>query len=108
MKKQVAWDYDRTLVRSDGSPIRKNVEALKQLRDEGYHPVVHTARTDRAGAKRRLKSLGVNVRVTNRKPKAVAYVDDRAVSVNNRTTTSSIVRRVKRLAKRRPRSASRR
>ena len=67
-------------------PISGAIQALKTLSDRGYNLVISTAREDTEAVEEKLKEwIGHDLcfEVTNRKPIAIAYIDDRAVHFTN-------------------------
>jgi hypothetical protein len=76
----IAVDFDGVLFNGD-EPIEGAHDAIREL-SKRYRLVVHTARHDLAGVQFRLAHHRMGHHfydVTNRKPAAVAYLDDRAV-----------------------------
>lgn len=66
-----------------GTLVQGAKEALDVLR-EGYEIVVFTSRDDLENVENWLfKQLGYRVAVTNTKPIALAYIDDRAIRFTN-------------------------
>ncbi len=73
-------EYERGQQPKFGAPVPGALQAIRALREEGHEVVVYTAREDLAGIREwlRLRGLG-DLEVTNRKPLAWRYVDDRAI-----------------------------
>lgn len=102
-RKTIAVDFDGTLCQfqhfGDGRivnpPNQDAVEIMNDLHETGYEIVIFTVRLhpkwgaeenreQRAELERWLKEYGVPYdEITNRKPEAVAYVDDRAIRFIN-------------------------
>ena len=93
----VAVDFDGVLAEHEtewheskiGSPIQDGLRLLTQLQKKGYAVVVLTARKDTKTVRTWLKKQGFQLPVTNTKPPAVAYVDDRAVRPGSLAETLS-------------------
>ena len=65
-------------------PVLNAKKAIKKLKNKGYDIVVFTARTDLKAVQQWLDIQGIEVdEVTNIKPKAVCYIDDRAIRFTN-------------------------
>jgi hypothetical protein len=74
----IAIDFDDTLTAPGG------IEALVTLRERGYGLVIHTANADHDGIRSWLRErwpavAGPIPPVTDVKPQAVAFIDDKAV-----------------------------
>lgn len=89
-KKILAIDYDGVLHRyskgySDGTtydePMEGATEALRTLRARGYEVVIHSARPTQQIFDWLVKWMPEHsdLQITNIKPKAIAYIDDRAI-----------------------------
>lgn len=63
-------------------PISGAIESVKELQTR-YKIVVLTARKNRRPVRQWLKKYGLSCKVTNVKPRAIAYVDDRAIEFKN-------------------------
>lgn len=97
MSKTIAVDFDGVLHRysrgwQDGKiydrPVEGAVEAYYSLMDKGYHLVVFTTRTDLDAVRKWMhrhfdfeKRVGHmwEPEITNVKPLAIAYIDDRGI-----------------------------
>lgn len=67
-----------------GIPVQQSKEGIKTLIDSGYKIVICTARTDTDNVKKWLNNNGYpDIEVTNNKPQAIAYVDDKAIKFIN-------------------------
>lgn len=89
--KTICVDFDGVIHKYNGEyspgvfnePKEGAMEALAKLHDAGYRVVVLTARADLASVKAYIiEHLGDKVfpiRVTDIKPPAIAYIDDRAI-----------------------------
>jgi hypothetical protein len=92
-KQTIAIDFDGVIhAYSQGwhdgdiydDPVPGTKEAIKKLMNKGYKVVVFTARTD-------LEEIGVWLKyhdivvdkITNTKPRAIAYIDDRGIRFTN-------------------------
>lgn len=68
-------------------PVPGAFDAIQQLLNEGFAIVIHTTRQDHDAVRNWLYRNGAawhsEVEVTNIKPKAIAYIDDRAVRFTN-------------------------
>ena len=92
-KKTIAVDFDGVIhkysqVYHDGTiydpPVDGARHAIKLIRMKGYNVVIYTARPDLEDVARWLKEKKIIVDdVTNIKPKAMMYIDDRAVRFTN-------------------------
>ncbi len=82
MKHTYAIDYDNTLRGSDGEPLPDAVRAMQALYREGETVIIFTARPEIMHAEidewLRTHKMPFK-RVTNVKPQADIYIDDRAV-----------------------------
>jgi|TARA_Y100000310_G_scaffold160800_1_gene160693 acid phosphatase class B len=94
MKRIIAVDFDGVIHKfrkgwMDGSiydePVEDAIKELNMLNKKGYKVVVLTARTEHKEIQEWLKDKGVNfdIEVTNVKPPAIAYIDDRAIRFTN-------------------------
>ena len=89
MGKTIAIDFDGVVHRyskgyKDGSiydkPVKGVRKAIARLKRKGFRVVVFTARTNRADVGVWLIKHGIDIdEITNIKPRAVAYIDDRAI-----------------------------
>lgn len=83
-RRTLALDLDGVLARPVGwqqplgDPLPDCAGFIRRLRANGWDPVLHTCR-DTAEASAWLKLHGLDVPVSERKPIASAYLDDRAV-----------------------------
>lgn len=67
-----------------GEMMEGSVEAIKVLQKRGYTLVVLTAREDVSGIQQWIfEKCGIRLPVTNVKPKAIAYIDDRGIRFTN-------------------------
>lgn len=64
-------------------PIKGGKKALKWLEDKGIKIVISTANEDLEKTKRWLKKYKINYPITDKKIKATAYIDDRAIRFTN-------------------------
>lgn len=72
-------------------PVAGAIEAMAKLQERGYHLIIYTTRaesqTDKAAIYQWLKAQGFknvdDIKITDRKPPAIAYIDDRAVRFTN-------------------------
>lgn len=102
MKKTLAIDFDGVInsyrsgfVRGGDlfpdPPVEGAIDALHRLSDKGYKVVIFTARTDFESVTKYLESHWPTdsdmtiPEVTNVKPAAIAYIDDRAIRFTNWT-----------------------
>ena len=61
-------------------PVSGAIDAMKILREKGYKLIISTARKDLIAVEEWLEKYDISgVEVTNLKPKAVAYIDDRSI-----------------------------
>lgn len=74
-----------------GEPDPEAVHLIKMLQSLGYNVVVLTARGDRTPVEDGLKALGLTCEVTNVKPPAIAYVDDRGITWRKGDSTAQNV-----------------
>jgi len=91
--KTIAVDFDGVIHKyskayHDGTiydePIEGARDALRLLKKKGFNVVVFTARPDLDAVQLWLKQNKIEVDdVTDTKPKAVAYIDDRAIRFTN-------------------------
>lgn len=91
--KTIAIDFDGVIHKyskayHDGSiydgPIEGARDALRLLKKKGYKVVIFTARPNADEIVGWLKTHRIEVdEITNKKPKAVAYIDDRAIRFTN-------------------------
>lgn len=58
-------------------------ETIEELKKKGYEPIVFTARTNLEPVKGWLREKKLDIRVTNKKPPAMCYIDDRAIRFIN-------------------------
>lgn len=72
-------------------PVPGAIQALAKLQKQGYHLVIYTTRAesqvDKAAiyqwlTKHEFQNVD-DIEITNRKPPAIAYIDDRAVRFTN-------------------------
>jgi hypothetical protein len=73
-------------------PVNGAVEAIKELQRK-YIVIIFTARTGATlnNAKKWLTKYGIECPVTNRKPKAKFYIDDRAIVFKNWKKTMALL-----------------
>jgi predicted phosphatase len=92
MNKPIAIDFDNVLHDYDGwkdgtiygKPVKDSVKMTKLLVDRGFKLVVFTTREDTKAVSKWLQKNGfVQMDVTNVKPIAVAYIDDRGIRFTN-------------------------
>lgn len=95
--KTIAVDFDSTLHQYDrgwqggalyGAPIPGAVEALTRLHNEGFRLVVFTCRADNPNQTWAVQDWLTQhgfpeMAVTNVKPQAIAYIDDRGLRFTN-------------------------
>jgi hypothetical protein len=89
MPKTIAIDFDGVVHQYsrgwwDGScydhPVEGAIEAIEKLRDKGYNVVIFTARDDLEAVRFWFEDhMSWAPEVTNKKPRASAYIDDRAI-----------------------------
>jgi len=67
------------------SPVEGAINAIKKLKNKGYDVVVFTAREDLEPVDEwfRKHCNGWSLEITNKKPPAIAYIDDRAIRFTN-------------------------
>ena len=92
-QKTIAVDFDGVIHRyskgwNDGScydePVMGALEALNKLKRKGYRIIVFTARRDIDGIVAWFDDhAGWCPEITNTKPIAIAYIDDRAIRFTN-------------------------
>lgn len=99
----VAIDFDGPLSKADGPyfrghfgpPNQEGLKLLGMLIGMGYHVVIFTARKETDLVATWLKQQGFsNLVVTNTKPVAIAYVDDRAISFGDNSTADEILQHI--------------
>ena len=80
MKRTISVDFDGVIrdCMTD-KPVEGVQSALKWLKNKGYKYVICTGREDLVPVERWLKANGIYEKPTNKKIKAVAYIDDRAI-----------------------------
>lgn len=100
MGKTIAVDFDGVIHRylqgwNNGiishPPVDGAFENIRKLRAEGYQVVIHTTRADSPERIDAVKEWLIfwdggdiaELEITNVKPKAIAYIDDRAVRFTN-------------------------
>ena len=96
MGKTIAVDFDGVIHLyaqgwKDGTvyddPVPFAFDEIQKLIDEGFDVVIHTTRTDHEAIREWLTFHDAPwrgmVEITNIKPKAIAYIDDRAVRFTN-------------------------
>jgi 5'(3')-deoxyribonucleotidase len=92
LKKTIAVDFDNVIHDMNqgwkkgeiyGEQVDGSVEAIKKLQQFGYEVIVFTARVKLEPVKEWLKEWNLKVKVTNQKPPAIAYIDDRAIRFTN-------------------------
>ncbi len=97
-------DFDGVLAVHDGTyqpgkigaPIPEGLRLLRMLLDQGYQVTILTARKETDLVARWLAAQGFpNMFVTNEKPPAQAYVDDRAVYWNPNANADEILKELK-------------
>jgi len=92
-EKTIAIDFDGVIHAYrdgwiDGSiydvPVFNSIEGLRALNHKGYNIIIFTAREDLEAVKTWLaKWIALPIEVTNKKPQAIAYIDDRAIRFTN-------------------------
>jgi len=84
MKKMLSIDLDGVCrdCMTD-QPVEGTLQALKWLKNKGYKYTICTGRDDLEKAERWLKKYGIMEKPTNKKIKAVAYIDDRGIRFIN-------------------------
>ena len=96
--KTICVDFDRTIHKYSRSwvngriydePVDGAIKAIKMLKDRGFKIIICTARSP-LGEKRNgwiriwLEKHGLkDIKVTFKKPRAIAYIDDRAIRFTN-------------------------
>ena len=93
MQKTIAIDFDGVIHKyskgwKDGAcyddPMEGSLEALNRLKRKGYNIVIFTAREDIGAVQWWFEDhAGWVPEVTNRKPIAIAYIDDRGIRFTN-------------------------
>lgn len=93
--KTVAIDFDGVIHQNDmgwcdgdiyGNPVKGSLESINKLIKKGFIPVVFTARTEMEPVRTWLKFHNFpELEVTNIKPPAISYIDDRGVRFTNWT-----------------------
>ncbi len=91
--KTIAIDFDGVIHKyskayHDGSiydtPIEGAGDAIRLFKKKGYKVVCFTARDDVQGIMDWMKLYNIEVdEITNKKPRAVVYIDDRAIRFTN-------------------------
>jgi Inorganic Pyrophosphatase len=113
----VAVDFDGVLAAKQtpfvkgemGEPLQKGFALVRALKRAGYRVVILTARQETPQVKTWLAKQGLRVDdVTNVKPPAIAYIDDRAVEWDDETNLKNVMHMIKerqheeKLAEKRP------
>ena len=93
MKKTIAIDFDGVIHKyskgwKDGAiydePVDGAKEAIEELMDKGYRVVIFTTRRNMLEIGDWLTEFNFpNIAVTNDKPVAIAYIDDRGIRFTN-------------------------
>lgn len=89
--KLIIYDFDNVIHQSEnyeddptGEPVNGAEWAIELLIKKGYGVVICTARKDLRPVRRWLKHNGFpKLKVTNKKPVGLAYVDDRGIRFTN-------------------------
>ena len=115
MKKTICVDFDGVIATYDGwkgfdvlgDPITEVIKVMKQLKEEGYHIIILTTRSDTPKLRKWLKdnnvmydslnSNGHNPECTSFKPMYDCIIDDRAVNFNLATNKMSRVELIKKI-----------
>lgn len=86
----ISVDFDG-VVRDNltGKPVEGALRAIKWLESKGREIVISTAREDLDNVNEWLKRYGFNKTATNKKVRATAYIDDRAIRFINWNDTTS-------------------
>jgi hypothetical protein len=66
-----------------GSPKEGCIKVINELKHRGFKVVVLTARDELEPVKNWLAAHKIDIEVTNTKPPAIAYIDDRAIRFTN-------------------------
>lgn len=102
----VCVDWDGTMVahiptfnrKESGQLTPYSVDFLKALLAEGFNVVILTARQDHGPVTEELQRHGFSkIRVTNIKPPAIAYIDDRAINYQDQTPVSTLLKKIEEL-----------
>jgi len=96
MGKTIAVDFDGVIHSYEngwqdgviyGLPVPGAFESIEKLIEDGFEIVIHTTRTNHAAVEEWLHAHNASfveyIEITNVKPKAIAYIDDRAVRFTN-------------------------
>ena len=93
MGKVLALDFDGVIHKysggyKDGSiyddPMEGAVEGITKLKEAGYELIIYTTRPNIEDIKKWLmKHIGFEIEIADRKPKAMAYIDDRGIRFTN-------------------------
>ena len=96
-RKTIAIDFDGVIHKyskgwQDGSiydePVEGTLEAIKKLQELGFLIIVFTTRKNTEVVSGWIyKKMGLLLSVTNEKPMAVAYIDDRGIRFEDWDTT---------------------
>jgi len=92
-KKVIAVDFDGVLHEfkegwtreiPEGKPVKDSLWAIKELTNKGFSIVVYTSRANLEAVSLWLRQNGFPaLEVTNHKPIAIAYIDDRGIRFEN-------------------------
>lgn len=99
-KKTVAVDFDGVIHKysngwQDGAiydePVEGAIDALNELTNSDILLVIYSTRADSAQAKLEMRkwldkqgfNAAATIEITNKKPKAIIYIDDRAIRFTN-------------------------
>ena len=84
MKKLLSIDFDGVIRNTmTDQPVEGTLQALKWLKNKGYKYEICTGRDDLDKVERWLKRHKIYEKPTNKKIKAMAYIDDRAIRFLN-------------------------
>jgi hypothetical protein len=104
----VAFDFDGVLSQTDGPyehnhfgpPVKEGMKLLRMVIARGYQPVVFTARKETDSVAQWMGAHGFpGLLVTNHKPVAIAYVDDRAIHFAGGSSAIEIFKKIVKRAK---------
>ncbi len=96
-QKTISIDFDRVVHKYSRSfyngkpydvPVEGAIEAILTLQSKGFEVIILTAKTSLGEKRNKLirawfRKYRVKVKVTNIKPPAIAYIDDRAIRFTN-------------------------